>query len=415
MTRSSFDLLLLGLNYAPEPSGNAPYTASLARGLVERGDRVSVVSAHPHYPAWKFADGYGQWSATTVEDSVRVQRLRHYLPARPQGARRLLSELSFGLRLLTQRIGRADVVLLVSPALFSSAVALLRFPLRHPTVLWVQDLYSLGVAETGAGGAFVQRFVTVVERWAVRRASHVVVIHDRFRAHMTEVLGVPVDGVTVRRNWSHLEPVEAGDRAAARRRLGWSDDETIVLHAGNQGAKQGLGNVVQAARLADEREEPVRFVLLGDGHQRSILERDAVGVQRIGFLYPLPGDEYQEAMAAADVLLVNELAGVAGMAVPSKLTSYYTAGKPVLAATSSESVTASEVNASGAGIVVSPEDPLALLEGALALRNDAARSSALGESGRRFVHEVLDQDVAIDDFRDLLHSFAHRTSSRTSS
>ena len=37
----------------------------------------------------------------------------------------------------------------------------------------------------------------------------------------------------------------------------------IALHAGNMGVKQGLENVVEAARQADATRSPVRFVLLG--------------------------------------------------------------------------------------------------------------------------------------------------------
>jgi hypothetical protein len=47
---------------------------------------------------------------------------------------------------------------------------------------------------------------------------------------------------------------------------------TVVLHAGNMGAKQALGNVIEASRLAAQRDEPVLFVLMGYGSQRAELE-----------------------------------------------------------------------------------------------------------------------------------------------
>ena len=46
MTRSK--VLILGLNYAPEHTGIAPYTAGIAQGLSRDYD-VQVVTAHPHY------------------------------------------------------------------------------------------------------------------------------------------------------------------------------------------------------------------------------------------------------------------------------------------------------------------------------------------------------------------------------
>ena len=41
---------LWSYNYAPEPTGIAPVSRSLATGLRDAGHQVSVVGAHPHYP-----------------------------------------------------------------------------------------------------------------------------------------------------------------------------------------------------------------------------------------------------------------------------------------------------------------------------------------------------------------------------
>jgi colanic acid biosynthesis glycosyl transferase WcaI len=84
--------------------------------------------------------------------------------------------------------------------------------------------------------------------------------------------------------------------------------------------------------------------------------------------------EFTDVLAAADVLLLHERAGVVEMCVPSKLTSYFAAGRPVLAATSPRSAAAHEISASGAGTVVDPGDPSVLLE---ALRSLASQPSGL--------------------------------------
>jgi len=83
------------------------------------------------------------------------------------------------------------------------------------------------------------------------------------------------------------------------------------LHAGNMGAKQGLENVVEAARLADQRGSPITFVLMGAGNQRSRLTALARGIRSIQFLEPLPDGEFETAVATADVLVLNERPQVA--------------------------------------------------------------------------------------------------------
>ena len=74
---------------------------------------------------------------------------------------------------------------------------------------------------------------------------------------------------------------------------GWPSTDTVALHAGNMGVKQGLENVVEAARLADARGLPIRFVLLGDGNQREALLARAQGITRLQFLDALPEADFQ--------------------------------------------------------------------------------------------------------------------------
>lgn len=402
-------ITILGINYSPEPTGIAPYTASLASALVEAGHSVQVVTGFPHYPEWQLKDGYGGWAQDELVDGVSVKRRRHFIPSAPTALHRMHMELSFGLRLFFARWDKPDVVLVVSPALFSSALALLRIRLsrRRPAVgLWVQDLYSLGVVETGTGSNRLGRIMGKVESLILRSADGVVVIHDRFHDYVVNSLGVRPEASKVIRNWTHLPPSPTVDIEQIRATLGWTAEDIVVLHAGNMGKKQGLENVVEAARLAQERNSRVKFVLMGDGNQRKRLEERAKGLTHVQFVAPLPAEEFQKALAAADILLVNELPGLKDMAVPSKLTSYFNAGVPVIAATDSGSVTAMEISASRGGVRVDASSPLDLLEAAEELGRDPEAAATLGAGGLRFRNEALSETAAVGHYDDFITSLA---------
>jgi colanic acid biosynthesis glycosyl transferase WcaI len=399
---------VLGINYAPEKSGIAPYTAGVATGLRERGHDVEVFTSFPHYPEWRTSHKPPVIAREHVR-GVPVTRLRHYVPSEPTGRRRALFEASFGARLLASRWGVPDVVLCVSPALISSALAIGRARLgwRRPAVgLVIQDLYSRGVEETGLGGGRLGSLATSFEGRVARSADGVAVIHDRFKQQVVSSLGVSHDRVQVIRNWTHISPVPDFDEAEFRASLGWRPGETVVLHAGAMGAKQALENVVEAARIADVRGDAVRFVLLGDGSQRRALESAAAGVRSINFLDPLGDKDFGRALVAADVLLVNERPGVTDMAVPSKLTSYFSAGRPVLAATDAGSTTAEEIRVSGGGVRVDAGAPGELLEAALRLGADKDHAQELGKSGLRYCMETLSEGTAIRQYDEWVRELA---------
>lgn len=405
-------ITVLAVNYAPEPTGIAPYTAAMCRGLAARGHHVRVLTTFPHYPQWKLLPEHRS-SMTRHEtiDGIPVTRLRHFVPNPPTGLPRALSEVSFGARLLARRWGQPDVVICLSPALLSTAMAVgrARSRRRRPAVgVVMQDLYSAGVGETGSGGSAVAGIFTRLESAVARRVDGVAVIHDRFKRRAVEHLAVDPERVAVIRNWTHIKPVATFDEAAFRARMGWREGETVVLHAGAMGEKQGLGNVVAAARLAESRGLPIRFVLMGNGGQRAALEADAAGVSTIEFVPPLPDEDFGRALRAADALLVNERVGLNEMAVPSKLTSYFSSGTAVIAATEATSTTAEEVEAAGAGVRVEPGDPGALVSSIITLCNDPLKLRELGGSGPAYCDKVLSEDVALDVYDEWVRTLHRR-------
>ena len=406
--QSLLNITFISLNYAPELTGIAPYSTRLAEALTRRGHQLRVISGYPHYPEWRRHPGYRRFSHRESPNGVDLRRVDHYVPTRPGMKGRMMMEGTFAVRCLTAPLGRPDVLLVVSPSLLAAAAVVLRARLLLPSVpvaVWVQDLYGLGAAETGMLGARACRWLAKVEAAILRAASGVAVIHGRFADGIASRAQVPRERITVIRNWSHVSTeITAVPRSQQRAELGWRDDEFIVLHAGNMGVKQDLDNVVAAAALAEGSR--VRFVLMGDGNQRAALTERAEGVTNLSIMDPVSDDRFLGTLSAADVLLVNELETLSSMAVPSKLTSYFSAGLPVLAAVNPDGITADELRASGAGIVVSPGLPHELVEGARTLAGDDNLRRSMGAAGVSYRERVLREQSAVDSFESWLGAMA---------
>ena len=247
------------------------------------------------------------------------------------------------------RLPRPDAVLGVVPSLSGGIVAraaAARF--RVPYGLIFQDLVGKAAEQSGvAGGGRVSGVVRTAEGWAARGASAVGVISEGFRPYL-ESMGVDPARIRRLRNWTHTGEATI-ERAAMRAELGWPDDAVVCLHAGNMGYKQGLDNVVEAARLAQRAapgaRSPLLFVLMGDGNQRNSIARLAAkyALTNVRILPLQPAETFASVLAAADILLINQRGSVDDMSLPSKLTSYFASGRPVVAAAAAHSETAREL------------------------------------------------------------------------
>jgi glycosyltransferase involved in cell wall biosynthesis len=385
-------LLVVGINYAPEPTGIAPYTTGTAEHLAARAASVTVLTGLPHYPAWRVDERY-LGRRRLIEPPARsgeptVVRLSHHVPSRQTALTRARYEATFLANALTTRLPRRpDLVLAATPSL-GGAVASARIAQRYdvPLVVVVQDLMAKAAGKSGInGGGKVAALTARLERYALRQASTVAVVSDAFRSTVRGY-GVHDDRIALLPNWTHITPA-VDDRATARRALGWPQRAFIVAHTGNIGLKQDLGSVIETARLLPGEAE---FVLVGDGSQRPAVQAQAAGLPNVRFVDPLDDAHYPLALAAADVLLVNERATVGDMSLPSKLTSYLSAGRPVLAAVDSDGATAAELDhAAGAGLVVPPGEPYLLAAAVRRLRSDDALRAAMSRAGLDYAQHRL--------------------------
>jgi glycosyltransferase involved in cell wall biosynthesis len=400
---------LVGVNYAPELTGIGPYTAELAEYIIGRVASVRVITGLPTYPSWTIPSEYrtGRRFAE-VRSEVQVTRVRHYVPGKQDALRRGAYEMSFGIHAGRVPVAPVSLIVGITPAL-GGAVAAARLARRHrvPFVAVVQDLMGRAAGQSGiVGGRSVAGLASGLEARTLLRADAVVVVSDAFRSTLDDYGLDPARVYTIQ-NWSRAtEPV--GDRVATRARLGWPRGTTIALHTGNMGLKQDLANVVQAARLS-VAESNVRWVLMGEGSQRTALATLAAGLPNLEFLPLCDWADYPAVLDAADVLLLNERSGVAEMCLPSKLTSYFRSGRPVAAAVDPTGAAAGELARAGAPAPVPPADPTALLRLVGELAASPRSCHAHGQAQKAYAERELGGAAAMRAYESVLSAVVGET------
>ena len=407
-------VLLVSIDYWPEVTGIGPYSAGVADHLASTGHDVTVLTGMPHYPQWRVWPDYaGMWRHSEERDGVHIVRRRHYVPTRQSAVRRAAYESSWLVHAgLARPPSRPDAVLGVIPSLSGGIIARLAAArARAAYGVVVQDLVSAAAAQSGIeGGRTVADLTRRLESWALSHATVVAPVAEAFRPALS-AMGVADDRIVTLPNWSHL-PEPNGDRRQTRQRLGWADDDWIVLHAGNMGLKQGLDQVLDVGRLADRDGVPVRLVLMGDGSQREMLVERAAGIRSLEFRPFVPATELSDVLAAADVLLLSERATVVDMSLPSKLTAYFAAGRPIVAAVHPAGASAQEVQRAGAGLTAAAGDADALLGAIMGVRGRPDGGRAMGESGRQYARERLGKAATLAQVDVIIDRLLDRTRSR---
>jgi colanic acid biosynthesis glycosyl transferase WcaI len=399
------NILLLSINYSPEPTGFAPHAAAASAYFVRQGHRVTVITGFPFAPYWKRWPAYRRkFIARETIDGVKVIRLTHFIPRRAgQMIQRLFMEGSFCL--LAGLVGilnlySCNVIVYVgaqpSIAMLAKVMGWLR---RVPYVVNINDLAAQAAADVEmVKFPWLQKILDRFEFSAYRAAGGAMVLCDSFRealiaddypGNRIRVIRSPVDLNLIR-------PLPAEARFRNEHNL--SPDDFVVLFSGSMGLKQGLTNVIEAAQLLREERPSVKWILVGDGElmptlQKLIAKYDLAETVR---LLPLQPEAEMSAMfSSAEVLLLNQLSNMKDTVIPSKLLTYMAAGRPVLAAVNESSEAAALVRNSHGGIIVHPEDPTALATAVNQLQTDRTGLAEMGRRNRQYAEKHFDQEKIV--------------------
>lgn len=393
------DLLIIGLNYAPEPVGIGPYTAGLAEAMAGRGHRVSAIAGKPYYPQWRRYPGQPRGVTTSCESGVAVTRVPHYIPRVPTGPKRIAHHASFAGRAVLPALRKAgagcDLVFAVAPSLISVPLAAAAAQ-RAGAPLWihVQDFEVDAAIATGLmrPGTRASRAATGLEQRVLARADMVSTISPQMCARLTEK-GVPADRIFELRNWSNMA---ATAPSAGTYREDWGiGDRHVALYSGNIANKQGIEIVIEAARMVRYRDDLV-FVICGEGPNRSRLADLASDLPNVQLHDLQPAKRLGELLALASVHLLPQIAGAADLVLPSKLTNMLASGRPVVATAAPGTGLHAEVE--GCGVATPPGDSAAFAEAITALIDDGDKRHRLGQAAVERAEQRWSRDAIIDRF-----------------
>ena len=258
-------------------------------------------------------------------------------------------------------------------------------------VFEVHDLWPLSPIELSGMSPNhpFARLCAWAEKTAYRDADVVISMLPKVQDYMAS-RGLDVRKLTIVPNgiapedWQN-EPAPLRQDVAALVAVARARGHVVVGYAGSMGLPNALDHLLDAAALL--RQQPITFVLVGDGHERRRLVQRLQDEQldRVHWFAPIPKPQIPSFLAELDVAYIGWQRvpiyrfGIA----PNKLMDYMMAGCAVLHAVEAGN---DPVVESGGGLSVAPESPQAIADGLLLLAEmPHAEREQLGQAGREFV------------------------------
>jgi hypothetical protein len=374
-------VLLLNLYYPPDTSATAKMAAAFIEPLAQKHN-VTVICGRPSYDPTERRS----WRPSQTEqiNNVRVIRVGSTDYPRTQMRRRVFNYLSYvSLSVPKSLFVSCDVVLAMTDPPFEGIVGAFVATLkRKPFVYNIRDMYP----DMAVGGSIVKpglmaRVWEKLHRWALRRATRVIVLGEDMKARIA-AKGIAPDRIDVVRDGAETStsPVAASDFDADVIRAIRSDFRFALVHAGNLGFYGAWETLLAAAR--ELQNDGVGLVFVGDGAQRPRLQQLAASSPNIRFLPFFPPSKVPSVFAAADAHVITIKRGLEGVVVPSKMYGILAAGRPILAVAPKETDAATLGARDGFGCSADPDSPEEVVSSVRALLADPSRLAAMGAAAR---------------------------------
>ena len=375
-------------HYADTPHQQATRSYDLGKQLVIKGHQVTIfASSFSHYRFTEEQLQPGEKWKVDNYDGVRFIWVRT-TPYKGNTWRRAVNMLSYAWRAFwvgARLEERPDVIIGTCVHPFAPLSAYLLSVLKgsrffyEVTDLWPQTLVDMGALSERNPITWGLR---LLERFLFAKSEKIISLLP-YVAEYLKGNGIPGEKAVWIPNGVDLSIFEN-----LRTYDGGTSDAFTVMYLGGHSSYHGLEVVLDAARiLQEEGWNGVRFVLVGDGAEKPnlVAYSDELGLQNVEFRGLVPKRELFKVLGEADALVYcfRRLPLLKYGVSPVKVFDYLASGRPVLYAVDGSNNPVAEA---GAGITISPEDPMALAKAVKKLVSMGPEARIrMGSQGLEFV------------------------------
>ena len=370
-----------------EPGGTRSYWIS--QELIKRGHQVVMITgSNKNHPD----------SAIEHVDGIEVHYIKNEYNNYMSALSRIKSFISFMFKAIGEGCRQKDVdlVFATSTPLTTGAVAIaLKWLKGWKYVFEVRDLWPEALIQEGVDNPVVVWALRLLEKMSYGKAEHVISLSPGMEEGVLKV-GISKSKSTMIHNMA--KPDKFYPRSPSPEIMAKFDIDIHkfnIIHFGSMGASNGLGYIVNAAKVVQERgADDLNFIFLGDGSTQPML-KDMVkgyGLRNVQFLGDHGMEVVSEIVNCCDASIVSfNNVPILATNSPNKLFDSLSAGKPVIV--NSSGWTKDLVEKDNCGFFVDPDNPNDLVDKLLEVKDNKELLKQWGENSRRLSLEVYDKSL----------------------
>ncbi|MBD2459657.1 glycosyltransferase family 4 protein [Oscillatoria sp. FACHB-1407] len=389
--------------FPPDYAPTGQLIDELARLLSNQGMSVDVFTGQPGYA---FQETTAPMNECVDKVNVRRSRTVRFWSRRIRG--KTINGILFVLRALFHlfHIRQSHILLLTTAPPFLPLLgyfAKVWFKQRYICLLY--DLYPDIAVQLGVipEQHWVAKLWRRINKQVWRQAEAIIVLSSSMKDRVINHCPELADKVYVIHSWadpSWIVPLEKEANWFAQKHD--LVDQFTVLYSGNMGRCHDLDTIMAA--IEELRDEPIKFVFIGDGGRRQFC-LDYVQQQNLTNVLFLPYQDKQilpYSLTACDLTLVSVDSKMEGLVAPSKLYSALASGRPIAAICDNRSYLSTLIKQAQCGATFENGNGVGLASFIRLLRGDRQLAEQMGQSGRHYLQTHFTPPIISRQYFDLM-------------
>ncbi|MDR1522227.1 MAG: glycosyltransferase family 4 protein [Streptococcaceae bacterium] len=393
------DVLFLCQYFYPEFVSSALLPFQTAKILVEYGLKVGVLTGMPN----EYIKDNKSVSAREVVSDIKIYRKKYFAFDRKKKIDRLFNYFSFlcSVLLSIAKFRKYKLIIVYSNPPLLPIIAVLAKKLFGVKMIFVSyDIYPEGAINTKviSENGVISKIMKWINNLTFKNCSKVIAVSDDMKEFIIKNRNIDESKVSVIHNWVTEKKKEIKTLNNVKLKRIRDNYKLVISYFGNMGIAQDLDTIVETIWHLNNKN--VAFVFAGHGNKKDWIIQ-TINNKKLNncFVFDyLKGRDFLESLAMTDLFIVSLKKNLGGLAVPSKIYSYYQSGKPVIAIMDEFTDIYKEIRDNKAGIFIKNGDGERLAKKIEYLMHNKSEIYIMKANLQKMVKEKYSPEISLNKY-----------------